>query len=137
MSASALSTVSCARTDEVVLVSIRAGDAPSFLASMRAMLPEGAVILSPTAPRPEVAAKPGRTPPALTERQREVLTLLSQGLSNKQIARRLALSHFTVRNHVSQILRLFNFSTRHQAKLWGQMAGEDASRDGEDVPCLS
>ena len=48
----------------------------------------------------------------LTARQREVLELLAKGLSNKQIARQLSLSHFTVRNHISQIMRLFEVSTR-------------------------
>lgn len=49
---------------------------------------------------------------ALTERQRDVLALLVQGLSNKEIGRRLHLSHFTVRNHVSNILRLLDFHCR-------------------------
>lgn len=52
---------------------------------------------------------------AFTGRQREVLALLIEGLSNKEIGRRLSLSHFTVRNHVSQSLRLLNVSSRKAA----------------------
>lgn len=53
--------------------------------------------------------------PALTARQREVLDFLLAGLSNKAIARKLGLSHFTVRNHVSQLMRLLGVATRKEA----------------------
>ena len=53
--------------------------------------------------------------PDLTARQRHILALLLEGLSNKEIGRRLALSHFTVRNHISQILRLLQVSSRKDA----------------------
>lgn len=105
----------------MVLVSMRAEDAPSFLASLRTLLPEGAVIVghaSVTSDRAETGRD--RPRPRLTERQRDVFRLLTEGLSNKEIGRRLALSHFTVRNHVSQILRSFDFSTRRQAEAWGR-----------------
>lgn len=42
--------------------------------------------------------------PSLTEREREVLELVAQGLDNRRIAQRLALSDKTVRNHLSTIL---------------------------------
>ena len=48
----------------------------------------------------------------LTERQRDVAGLLMQGLSNKAIGRALDLSHFTVRNHLSQIMRQLGVSSR-------------------------
>ncbi|KAF0226833.1 MAG: two component transcriptional regulator LuxR [Beijerinckiaceae bacterium] len=64
------------------------------------------------------AIAPRRDLPDLTGRQREILVLLAGGLSNKQIARQLAISHFTVRNHVSHILRAFNLKTRRQAMNW-------------------
>lgn len=41
--------------------------------------------------------------PALTGRQHDILELLVTGLSNKEIGRKLNLSHFTVRNHISQV----------------------------------
>ncbi|MCB2052260.1 MAG: response regulator transcription factor [Novosphingobium sp.] len=51
----------------------------------------------------------------LTNRQDDVVRLLLTGLSNKEIGRRLDLSHFTVRNHVSQIFRLLGVTTRKDA----------------------
>lgn len=51
----------------------------------------------------------------LTTRQREVLDLLCQGLSNKLIARRLELSENTVRRHVQDILKHFQVARRAEA----------------------
>lgn len=51
----------------------------------------------------------------LTPRQLEVLTWLCQGLSNKLIARQLALSENTVRRHVQDILEYFQVGSRSQA----------------------
>ncbi|GIF64528.1 DNA-binding response regulator [Asanoa ishikariensis] len=48
------------------------------------------------------ASDPG--PPALTERETEVLRLVAKGLSYKQIAERLGVSHRTVQNHVQNTL---------------------------------
>lgn len=50
----------------------------------------------------------------LTARQRDILALLVTGLSNKEIGRKLALSHFTIRNHISQIMRLLGVSNRQE-----------------------
>lgn len=51
----------------------------------------------------------------LTPRQCEVLDLMSQGLSNKLVARRLSLSDNTVRRHVQDILEFFNVGSRAEA----------------------
>jgi len=51
----------------------------------------------------------------LTLRQRRVLELLSQGLSNKQIARTLEISEITVKAHVSSIFRKLGVTNRVQA----------------------
>lgn len=51
----------------------------------------------------------------LTPRQREVLELLHQGLSNKLIARKLVLSDNTVRRHVQDILEYFQAVNRSEA----------------------
>ena len=50
----------------------------------------------------------------LTPRQREILALLCDGRSNKEIARALALSHFTVRNHISLLMRILKVHSRGQ-----------------------
>jgi DNA-binding NarL/FixJ family response regulator len=48
----------------------------------------------------------------LTPRQKDVLELLAEGKSNKEIGRSLAISPFTVRIHVSALLRVLNVATR-------------------------
>lgn len=49
----------------------------------------------------------------LTARQVQILQLLSEQRSNKEIGRALALSHFTVRNQLSALYRMFGVETRH------------------------
>ena len=51
----------------------------------------------------------------LTERQVEVIDLLAQGLTNKEIANRLDIAGNTVRVHVAAILRSLNARTRTEA----------------------
>lgn len=53
---------------------------------------------------------------ALTERQNEILSHLICGLSNKEIGRRLGLSPFTVRNHVSRLLQIFQLPSRRHVR---------------------
>jgi len=59
----------------------------------------------------------------LTERQNEVLRLLSQGLSNKGIANRLDLSEGTVKLHVSAIMRALGARNRTEAVLVAEQFG--------------
>ena len=65
----------------------------------------------PRGPRPATAADPI----GLTARQREVLALIAEGLSNAAIAERLHLSAKTVDHHVSAILGKLGVSSRGQA----------------------
>lgn len=52
---------------------------------------------------------------SLTSRQLEILELASQGLTNKEIGRRLSLSELTVRNHMTTILHRLNARNRVEA----------------------
>ncbi|WP_433888640.1 response regulator [Streptomyces sp. CA-111067] len=60
---------------------------------------------------------------ALTEREREVLTLIADGRSNREIARALVLSEKTVKTHVSNILMKLDLADRTQAALWAVRNG--------------
>ncbi|GAA2236506.1 response regulator transcription factor [Streptomyces amakusaensis] len=59
----------------------------------------------------------------LTEREREVLGLIADGRSNREIARALVLSEKTVKTHVSNILMKLDLADRTQAALWAVRHG--------------
>ena len=50
----------------------------------------------------------------LTHRQFEIALNVARGLSNKDIGRELGISHFTVRNHLSQVLLILGLSSRQE-----------------------
>ena len=53
--------------------------------------------------------------PNLTLRQRQLVTLVAQGLTNKEIATQLNLSEFTVKNHLHRIMKQVDADTRYEA----------------------
>jgi DNA-binding NarL/FixJ family response regulator len=61
--------------------------------------------------------------PELSDREREVLALLANGMSNGAIARRLDLSPRTIANHVSNILPKIHANDRAQAVIAARQAG--------------
>lgn len=56
----------------------------------------------------------------LSEREQEVLSLIAQGKSNREIAQMLFLSEGTVKNYVTQILNHLELRDRTQAALWAR-----------------
>jgi len=66
---------------------------------------------------------PRRPAENLTPREREVLTLVAQGASNRQIAQTLGVSERTARTHVSAILAKLGLVSRTQAALWAVREG--------------
>jgi DNA-binding NarL/FixJ family response regulator len=59
----------------------------------------------------------------LTEREREVLVLIADGATNKEIAAKLVVSENTARNHVSHILGKLGFSRRSEAAAYAVRKG--------------
>jgi DNA-binding NarL/FixJ family response regulator len=107
--------------DEHVYEALRAGasgfllkDAPPRdLLSAIEIVAAGDALLAPSITRrliAEFAARrdPGERPPALaelTEREREITSLVAKGLTNGEIADRLTISPLTAKTHVSNVLR--------------------------------
>lgn len=69
------------------------------------------------------AAAPPVLFPELSDREREVLTLIAQGLSNTEIAAKLYISGKTVRNHVSNIFAKLQVADRAQAIIRARESG--------------
>ncbi|HWI43046.1 MAG TPA: response regulator transcription factor, partial [Nocardioides sp.] len=67
------------------------------------------------------------TPPGerLTERETEILKMVAKGMSYKQIAERLVLSHRTVQNHVQNTLRKLQMHNRVQLTRYAIEQGLD------------
>jgi DNA-binding NarL/FixJ family response regulator len=91
---------------------VKSNPAPEMLAAIMSVRSGNFVIA-----RPNLVATTDIIPgPAdvmdLTQRQREILYLISEGQSNKAIGRKLHLSPFTVRNHVSLLFRMLKVRSR-------------------------
>jgi DNA-binding NarL/FixJ family response regulator len=125
--------------DDSVFAAMRAGargyllkgaDAEEMVRAVRAVA-HGEAIFSPSvaqrlmgffaAPRAATAAAPML--PELTERERDVLALLAQGLTNQAISERLVLSVKTVRNYVSNIFAKLQVADRAEAIIKARDAG--------------
>jgi len=60
---------------------------------------------------------------SLSQREREVLALIAEGLNNQQIAERLGIGEKTVKTHVSNVLGKLNVSDRTQAAVYAWKSG--------------
>jgi DNA-binding NarL/FixJ family response regulator len=88
----------------------------------------GLVLLHPTSARGLMSAQlplsdSAGDPEPLTAREREVLRLLGDGLANKEIAARLAISEHTAKFHISSILGKLSVATRTEAVSLGIRRG--------------
>ena len=117
--------------DQYVFAALRAGasgfllkDAtPEELLAAIRIVAAGEALLAPAATRhlvadvvsrPAVGRPDARLAGELTEREREVLVLIAQGLSNAEIAARLVVSPATAKTHVSRILTKLGLRDRTQ-----------------------
>jgi DNA-binding NarL/FixJ family response regulator len=122
--------------DEYIVQAMQAGasgyllkDAPTeqLAATIRA-LHSGSTLLGPTIAQKIISKMHPAAPPSekasveglLTGRETEVLKLLGQGKSNKEIAQTLFITEGTVKNHITRILSQLNLRDRTQAALWAQ-----------------
>jgi DNA-binding NarL/FixJ family response regulator len=71
-------------------------------------------------------------PPRVTPRERDVLQLLAEGLTNRQIAERLVISEHTVHRHVTNVLRKLELPSRAAAAAYAVRAGLAESTGGSD-----
>ena len=84
----------------------------------------GEAPIAPKAAREVLATRSEqRSGPELSQREREVLALVAEGLPNKQIALRLAISEKTVKTHLTSIFEQLGVTDRFQAALWAQRHG--------------
>jgi DNA-binding NarL/FixJ family response regulator len=118
-------------SDEYVYQAIRAGASgflvkdsePAELIQAVRVVARGDALLSPSitkklitdlASRPDSRRATGRELNGLTEREREVMTLVAAGLSNDEIAGRLFVSPLTAKTHVSRIMTKLDARDRAQ-----------------------
>ncbi|MCX4854060.1 response regulator transcription factor [Streptomyces canus] len=92
---------------------------PSATARLMARLRQG------QEPEPEPDALPG-----LTDREREILALIGEGLTNRQIGQRLYLAEKTVKNHISRLLAKLGVERRIQAAVIATQAQDRARQQG-------
>ncbi|MGI5459803.1 response regulator [Streptomyces sp. CA-249302] len=134
--------------DEYVAAALRSGAAgfllkdtdPEQLPYLIRSLADGGVVLSAKVTRTVVDGYLDAGPhnPAalgvdrLTERERDVLVLVAEGLSNSGIAGRMHLSSATVKDHVSAILTKLKVGGRVQAALLAERAGLLRTVRGEE-----
>jgi DNA-binding NarL/FixJ family response regulator len=131
--------------DEYVYAALRAGASgfllkttqPSDLLTAIAVVAAGDALLAPSVTRRLVAefvrspappAPPASRPPysaleAITAREREVLALIATGLSNAEIADRLAITPATTKTHVGHLLAKLNARDRVHLVILAYQAG--------------
>jgi DNA-binding NarL/FixJ family response regulator len=103
---------------------LKDADAPDVVTAIRSAM-TGQLHLDPAAAKALAAGlrAPRSAADGLTAREREVLTLVAAGCSNRQIGRHLGVAERTARTHVSNILTKLGLASRTQAALWAVKEG--------------
>jgi DNA-binding NarL/FixJ family response regulator len=97
---------------------------PAELISAIRSAARGESPLDPRAARTMLSAQRATGPlESLTDREREVLGLVADGLPNKQIARQLGISEKTVKAHLTSAFRTIGVDDRVQAGIWARRQG--------------
>jgi two-component system nitrate/nitrite response regulator NarL len=103
---------------------------PAIAGRLLGQIRDGSSPLASMAPAPE---EPAETP-ALTRRELEVLQLVADGLSNKEIATSLFITEGTVKNHVHNALEKLQLENRTQAAAYIVRQGLGRSTDSSETP---
>lgn len=103
---------------------LKDADADEIADAIRAAV-RGEMHLDPAVARQLTAAlrAPQTVPVQLTPREREVVILIAEGRSNREIAKQLVVSERTARTHVSNILTKLGLASRTQAAMWAVKEG--------------
>jgi DNA-binding NarL/FixJ family response regulator len=126
--------------DEYVYSALRAGASgfllkdtpPAQLVDAIRVVASGEALLAPTVTRRLIAEfvrhslpaqRPARTLVGITDREREVLTLIARGLSNSEIEHHLHLSRGTVKTHIGRLLTKLDARDRAQLVIVGYETG--------------
>ena len=126
--------------DEYVYSALRAGASgfllkdtpPAQLVDAVRVVASGEALLAPTVTRrliaefvrnPAPARRPARTLAGITDREREVLTLIARGLRNSEIEHHLHLSRGTVKTHIGRLLAKLDARDRAQLVIVGYETG--------------
>ncbi|HET9257329.1 MAG TPA: response regulator transcription factor [Pseudonocardiaceae bacterium] len=126
--------------DDYVYSALRAGASgfllkdtpPAYLLDAVRVVASGEALLAPTVTRrliaefvkrPAPAHHPARTLHGITEREREVLTLIARGLCNSEIEHHLHLSRGTVKTHIGRLLAKLDARDRAQLVIVGYETG--------------
>ena len=100
---------------------------PEILQKALQLVLEGGTYLPPSVLQPTAGGiiqdSTSRTAKTLTNRQNQVLGLVAQGLSNKQIAYQMGVSEATVKLHINALLRSVGATNRTQAVIMAQKMG--------------
>jgi DNA-binding NarL/FixJ family response regulator len=102
--------------------------APSGFQSALRAIRDGLQVIDPAFTREEFRSSSLATPSPeeLTDREQQVLAMLAEGLSNKEISSRLQISTHTVKFHISSILGKLGASSRTEAVSIGMRSGRVA-----------
>jgi DNA-binding NarL/FixJ family response regulator len=126
--------------DEYVYSALRAGASgfllkdtpPAQLLDAVRVVASGEALLAPTVTRrliaefvrhPQPARRPARTLAGITDRERDVLTLIARGLCNSEIESHLHLSRGTVKTHIGRLLAKLGARDRAQLVIVGYETG--------------
>ena len=137
--------------DETLFATIRAGAigylykntrAAELLSRLRAVA-RGEAGISPAIARrileefshtPATVKAEGRLDPELTAREIEIVREIAQGASNREIAQRLVISEFTVKNHVRNVLAKLQLGSRRDVADYARKHGLTRSRPPDAPP---